>query len=227
MDLTEARAVVLQFARNAQDDTDAYDDDEVDRAIQFVGNHFVRETGILRSVSSIALAAGDGAVDLSDLVGFRPERFLSAYLDGVRASQLRAVAWEEVNGVTDAGRPLVIAFEDWTTAAVRPVPDQAYTLKLRWAEPFTVWTAGDESPDDVELNLPDDVLAEILPYGPPAVLQHNEEENRYASEDWKRYLLLVERMKGVGELAARTSRRASAWGAGASAPSGGWPPGVY
>lgn len=216
MTLTTARAWVVQFARNAAGAAEVYSAAQVDRAIQMVGNHFLRHTQILKTLSTVALAADSAEVSLAGLTGFRPDRLLRAYLVG-EAEPLEIVDYEEVHRAaaesSATGTPLRLAFADWSTGRVSPTPDAIYSLQLLWLTPFTTWTPGTESPDDVTLNLPDEILAEILPYGPPAVLQHNEEEQRYASASWRKYLEIADSMIGLGTIMGQTGQRTSPWGA--------------
>jgi hypothetical protein len=222
MTLGDARTLVRFFARNADDPTQ-YPDAMVDRAIQFVGNHFVRATRCLVQVSTASIASGVAAVDLSGISGFRPDRLVAAYASGV-AERLDQVDWETLWRrqvcTSTPGKPRRMAFADWTTMNVDPLPDQDYTLYLRWTPLFTAWAAGGGSGDTV-LNLPDDWLAEIMVLGPPAILQHNEPEHAFASASWKKYQELVQSLADAGELAVRsTERDGGDRGLGGGAP---WP----
>jgi hypothetical protein len=167
-------------------------------------------------------------------------------------------------------QPVAIAFRDWNTstatAATYPIPDQTYTLNLRWSDFLTQWNAGSPlvlstigggavtgvevtdglindgltkylsapaiviqggggtgatatstidgngalasitvtaggtgyttTPDvlvngvvstDLTLNLPDDLFRNVLLYGAPAFLQHNDPEHAYATESGQKF----------------------------------------
>lgn len=60
---------------------------------------------------------------------------------------------------------------------------------------------------DPTLDVPDDWLAEILPHGPPAMLQHNEVEHAYASAGWQEYLRIERGLAGQGLLGATRAER--------------------
>jgi hypothetical protein len=92
---------------------------------------------------------------------------------------------------------------------VWPLPGGAYSFYLRWTQPLTSFTPGTATPTSVTLNIADALLEQILPYGPPALLQHNEPEHAYASESWKKYLEVEARLRGSGRL-GQTGLRARA-----------------
>jgi hypothetical protein len=94
------------------------------------------------------------------------------------------------------GQPQAIGFQSWTTAALYPIPDDAYTLKVRWFDFFTTWTAGDSGADDLTLNLPDDLLRQVLLYGAPAFLQHNDPEHAYATVSGRKFSEFIDRLVG-------------------------------
>lgn len=56
------------------------------------------------------------------------------------------------------------------------------------------------APAGVTLNIPDDVLSEILTCGAPAQLQKNQPEHKYAADAWATYLALESSYIGAGGL---------------------------
>jgi hypothetical protein len=210
MTLAEARAIVLLAARDAVGDPAPYTPAEVDNAIKHVGNHFARTTRALRQVATVNLAAGDGAINAGGWAGFRPEMLLGAEVDGVE-TPIELTTWDRLRRLRISspakGAPTRLAFDTWTSGGVHPIPNQPYTLKVRWWAPFTAWTSGTESPDDVILNIPADWLTEILPLGPPAILQHNELTHAYATESYQKYLALAKTFVGAGGSGAKSLTR--------------------
>lgn len=200
MKLDHARAFVRQFARNAGESV--YTPDKIDRAIQFVCSRFCRVTRCLPRVDAIVLTSGSPVVSLAGLPStFGTRRLLSAYLTAVD-EPLTVVDYEGLlrkrNQNPTGGAPTLLAWRDASSATLYPTPDLAYTLELRWWQPFTVFVPG--CAGNIDLNLPDDVLAEILPLGPPAILQETEPEHAYGTKSWANYLAVEQSMKGAGSL---------------------------
>lgn len=221
MTLTDARAMVRQFARNAGS-SDMYSDTEVDRAIQTVGYRFCRVTRCIQSsyLADEGLAEGiyGASFTLASTLGaaFRPEHTLAVLiseggdLQDSEFRRLEIVSYEELMAMhasVDEATPTHCAWESVSsTAAVLrlwPISDGDYDLTVRFWVPFTTFTAGTASPSGVTLNIIDAHLAEILPYGPPAILQHTEPEHAYASQSWQKYLEFERSMMGAGSLGAR------------------------
>lgn len=210
MTLTTARAWVRQFARNAGSSA-MYSNEMIDRALQSVGNRFCRVTRCLPRLDGLELTADAADVPISDLAGtFRPEHLIRAYLEGYSGA-LELVDFNDLADLqadeASSAQPTKLAFSSPREARVYPTPDVDYTLQVRWWQPFTIWTAGTAAPDDVTLNIPEEILTEILPYGPTSILQHNEPEMKYAAQSWQKYLEVETRMKGSGSLAARLVSR--------------------
>lgn len=208
MTLTTARGWVRQFARNAGSST-MYPNDMIDRAIQAVGEDFLRETKAVVQVDSVAVTLATASVDVSGLaVGFAPERLIAAYLSG-QAGALDLIGFDALTELQvetpTTGAPSALAFEDSSTVSVWPTPDAAYTLRLRWWVPFTTWTPGVDTAtaDTIHLNIRPDHLLKILPDGAPAMLQHNEKEMGYATASWARYVAERQKLRGAGSLGAK------------------------
>jgi len=213
VNLSTARTWVRQYARNAGDSS-MYSDADIDRAIATVGNRFVRETRCLKTTDSLALTTSSSALP-SLPTGFRAERSIRAWvlLAGVAKGTLQFPLHSDLVEAqirrARTGLPMFIAFDSWTTGEVYPTPDQDYTVKLQWQQFFTTLAPDGSTDGATTLNLPDDWLAEILPYGPTAVLQHNEKEMKYAAETWQKYLDFELRMKDAGNLGAKESIHAT------------------
>lgn len=211
MTLTEARALVRQFSRNGLDST-MFSDADVDRAIMVVGARFCRTTRCIHIVEELTLEQGESEVDVSTLPdNFRPEQVRKAFVEDVE-EPLQLVTWETLyrNLVEDdsEGTPTMLAWEDDETPHVWPVPDEdAETLLLHRWQPFTQFTAGHASPDNVTLDIPDDDLIEILTFGVPATLNHTSPEHGYASASWARYLDYERKRLGGGNMGARVLTR--------------------
>lgn len=215
MSLTEARAWVRQFARSAGDST-AYDDDDIDRAIQHVGERFCRVTMCLPRADTITLTPDDAEVDLTSLDDtFAPERLTEVWSAGI-AEPLTQIGYAELHrrGVEDdeSGEPTALAFLDLTTAGVHPTPDDAYVLTLRWWQAFSDWVPGvsEGTADALYLNIRKDLLRQILTDGPVSVLQRNYPEHAAGAESrWQAYLETESRLMGAGNLGERVLTRQS------------------
>lgn len=76
----------------------------------------------------------------------------------------------------------------------------------------TYWTligAGTASaPASITLSLPEAWLSQILPWGPPAILQATEPEHAFANASWQKYLEVEKSFMGAGDLAVRSTPRA-------------------
>lgn len=238
MIISEAREFLKQFARSGLDAT-MYKDENLDRALQVLGNDFIWRTLWPRVTGDIAITADTAAIGsftatAGTLTGFRPQRLLRAYfVSGMVAGDDRdpwlgtpdftdLFAQAQRNAATDV--PTDIAFETETAALLYPTPDVNYTLRLLWVKPLITWTPGTapDSPGDV-LNLPDDLLQQAILYGATSFLQHNEPQNQYASESRAKYLEFVEqvnsRMSGIAGGRASARRQPGA----RDAAGGGWP----
>jgi hypothetical protein len=205
--LTEARAMVRDYTRNGTD-TSAYSDSSVDRAIASIGQRFCRKTQYLRLSTDIVSA--DGVVEGMP-VTFDPANLISVVCAGV-ASPLTVVPWDELRERSIrrplTGTPRAIAFRDRTYASLYPTPADATTITMRYAGPFVTWTPGTASPNDVVLNLPNEILLEILPFGPPSLLMKAEPENAgLAARAWENYLEIERGYAGSGHLGQTEASR--------------------
>lgn len=209
MKLDHARLWVRQYSRNAGESTTKPDD--IDRAIQSVCNRFCRMTRCLPTVTAVAIASGAATVSLTALAAtrFTTQKLISAYLTTGIGQAMAVSTYEAVtrNLAQDptAAEPRLLAWRDATTAKIYPTPNAAYTLEVRWWQPFTAWIPG--AAGSIDLNLPDELLAEILPYGPPAVLQHNLPEYKYAVQSWQKYLEFEKSLMAAGTTGAQVADR--------------------
>lgn len=207
MTIAEARSWVQDYSRNAGD-TSEYSASRIDRAIQFVGSRFVRKTRCTRTTSTAALTSGSSAVSTTAISLFRPEYALRAWIAAQGELELtdHGELLERQIACDESGLPSLLAFTSTTAGEAYPTPDAAYTLSITWVEPFVTWTVGTGTPT---FNLPDEWLKEILTYGVPAAMQHNEVEHLYASESWKKYLEFEKECTGFGGFGAKVLRRQS------------------
>lgn len=210
MKLDHARLTVRQFARNAGESTTKAD--AIDRSIQTVCQRFCRITKCLPTVSTLAVTAGNATLDLTPLAGtrFLTPRLISAYLTTGIGDPLVVSTYEAVTRSLarnpSAAEPALLAWRDAASAKLYPTPAANYTLELRWWQPFTSWVPG--AAGSIDLNLPDEILEEILPYGPPSVLQKNQPEYaKCCTESWATYLAFERSMLAVGTTGAQVADR--------------------
>lgn len=224
MIISEARTWVRQFAREANDSS-VYGDDQIDRAIQGVGNDFLMRTD-WKTTNTLTLTAGSAALPAFP-TGFLPERLERAYISGLTAPvpasanglppTLTVVNYEWLYGqmllISNPlpGFPQFVAFNTQTTGIVGPVPDSPYSVLFSSKPTFTTWTPGTEDGPTLagSLLLPDDYMQSILTYGATSFLQHTSEKHKYAGTSWAKYLEFVERKKagGAGTLGAQVTYR--------------------
>lgn len=147
----------------------------LDHHIQTVLNHFIRKTNCTKLVEDFTMESAQWEFDTSlELPGFRAELLLDLWIDGERPLQLvddSLVRQKRYDNPTSTDAPVFIGFTAPTEFICWPLTDDEYTLKLRRREPLTYWSPGDANADAVELNIPNDLLAEIIPTGIVASLQ--------------------------------------------------------
>lgn len=147
----------------------------LDHHIQTVLNHFIRKTNCTRLVEDFAMESGQWEFDLSlELPSFRADLLLDVWIDGERPLQLvddGFVRQKRFDSPNSEDAPVFIGFTSLTEFICWPATDDEYTLKLRRREPLISWSPGDTNADALEINLPDDVLAEVIPTGIVASLQ--------------------------------------------------------
>lgn len=148
------------------------------RALRASGNHFLRETGMSRIVSTVTAAADTDLLDIGESVaGFLPGHLYARIFISSPAAdkfkRLQVVPFDNIAAAHErgsaSGRPELIAFLSPTVAYLYPTPDQEYTLSLPWWQPLTRWTIGTEN-DPTELNVPDQYVDAWLWWGARAYL---------------------------------------------------------
>jgi hypothetical protein len=147
MNLTTARSYIAQWLRG--ESGVAFNAAEYDRALLTQGDDFIRRARFGVQVSNLTISDSTEALPAFP-TGFRPDRFLSAWLidaSSVPVRQLSLISQLELrerqyqHGISDS-IPEYLAFLTNTTGELYPVPDQAYTLKLEWLPFFDSWTEG-------------------------------------------------------------------------------------
>lgn len=209
-----ARSMVRNQSRNGGDST-MYTDERIDQVIQLLSLAISHDLKLPKIISNISFVASTMSVDISSLVasGFEPHHALSAYITTTTTAKsvLQIVAAEDVYAMnnldSNEGPPQYIAFETPSSCICYPVPDQAYTGKLRWFSQFDLWTPGDAGASSNTIDLPNEVLFPMLNVGCPAALQFNEPEHGYAIRQQEWYQVLKRDMSGIGYLGARVSFR--------------------
>lgn len=206
MTIAEARLYVTQFARNA----DEYTATELDRAILAIGKDFVNRTRCTRQLSTVALILNQRDFVTADLpTDFRPDRLIRAYI-GTKpeldvADYSEVMALHNLGAIT--GLPAKIGFDSFSSGSVYPTCDAAYSLKLNWSPPFTVYTPGTAT-TSTQLNIPDDLIIPVMMYGAVSRLQHFMPEHQsFIATAREEYEMHVRRTKGA--LATQGAQTAS------------------
>lgn len=190
MILTEARETVRDGVLHISQNT--FEDAKIDRAIRFPGNDFVNHTKCTRATADVAITSSTPALDITATSGM--SAFHPGQLINCRIGTRRPLDVVDFNYMlhlhenhTASGRPTHIAFNGPGDALLYPTPDANYTLKVTWDEPFTVWTPGDNDPDNITLNIPDRYIDAVLWFGASAALVYGEAGSLYASTGWAHY----------------------------------------
>ena len=94
-----------------------------------------------------------------------------------------------------------LAFEHETTGLIRPVPDKAYKLFLVAADRLVTWTIGSTAGGvtSTTINLPDDILEQIVPVGVPAYLQAHDPAAAFGTPALLRYEQLLAEIAGESD----------------------------
>jgi hypothetical protein len=155
MILATARRWVRRSARSAGDSS-VYTDEDVDMALQFVGQDFCRVTQALTSVFQASLNPDDGQIDIDDTTyNLMPEHLRSVFLSD-QQEPLNVIDYASLNKLRvlnpDNGVPTDCAFLDNLTSAVSgnptlylyPINDLLRTLFAQFWVPFTTWLPGSQ-----------------------------------------------------------------------------------
>lgn len=209
MTIAEARSIVQQFARNADD----YSATEFDRAILATGNDFVNRTDCTRDLGTVSTVANQQALDTGWPSLFRSYRLRRIWYGSQRIIQITDAPTVLSMGEEGAvkGIPRYIGFlvsnDSSNQAVLNPTPDAVYALDFIWVPPFTVYTPGTATTSTV-LNIPNDMIHDVMMYGAVARLQATmPEHQKFVRECRQLYDEHVMRCKGIVSLAGRVSPR--------------------
>lgn len=230
MNLSDARLWVRQFARNA-DDSSMYSNADIDRCIQTVGNRFCRNTKALIAQSTVALSIGDTLAffQVSDpvsggIITLMPEQLLDMVFSANGKSAKVISAAERLRMSVRSRAPddgVYVSFRDTADEATSsgctvdfwPAATVSQNIIALFWTPFLAWVPGvdDATAQTYTLNLPDSWLTQILPLGPPALLQMHEPQNKAVAQGkWEEYQALEKSFMGAGSLGVRVAHRTMA-----------------
>jgi hypothetical protein len=185
----------------------------IDRSIQMAGDEFCRRTRAVVRTDSVAITAASTSFPLTAPIaaGFRPLRVLDAWVQS-EETPLILTDYEDVNRLhaTYPGRsgvPTHLGFLDESgNGYLFPTPSEAATAKLRYALPFTTWTAG--SGDDTSLNIPTDLIIPVLKYGAAAnALGANKETRELSGHLRGLFEQYIAETRGLGGLGVKEIQR--------------------
>lgn len=192
--MTEVRRGALHVS-DVDDETGAYDNNQVQRAIRAIGHDLVIHTRCTLTTTDVSLSSGSHIVNLrntSGLDNFEGTHFITADISGYRVERAPLSAIKrKYEGVTPTGRPKWIAFETPTRAWLYFEPNEAMTLSVAHTPPFTSFTIDTDSPEDVTFNVSDEImLSGVLRYGAAALLVYGDPQSLYTTEAGGRYINL-------------------------------------
>lgn len=131
----------------------------LDRAIRWAGNRWMRETKSVRSIATKATVAATETIDPSTMTDFLPGCLLSAPYIASLNRKLWVVDLSTIinkrNLSSSSGVPEMIAFASSSVAHLYPTPDAIYTLSFHYWLPLTTFTIGADNPSAITLNIPD------------------------------------------------------------------------
>jgi hypothetical protein len=199
MTQTEAIALARECGRSLGGASIA--DAIVLRAIQAIGDVFVRIARVPVTTSDVTVTAATAAVSLTGLTGFRPEFLLRCWIgDGDDLDRVDHSAMRERRR-TDAetGTPDSIAFLTWTGAEVYPTPTANATLKVQWVPPFTISAES--------CNVPDDLLRNAIRHGAPVALQMTDPDQLWTDKKGAEFRAWCETCRSAGTMGANVCIR--------------------
>lgn len=225
MTITEARALLLAFAAN-KGETSIYGEVAQDHAIMAIGEDVITFSDCTLRTDSVTLTSGSDALPALP-TNFLPNRLRRAYLTGsnvvISAADdtpaLQPVDYMQILKMrimeAEEGQPTEIGFDSLTGGYVYPKPDENYTLKLQWLEPFTTWTAGtaDGTTLATVLNVKDQLLRQAIMTGGVYMLHKNMPNSKYARESFAAYQRFLASVKdqGHGSLGGRVTYSRPRW----------------
>jgi hypothetical protein len=218
MILSDARDWLRRCVRDGTDDTLETPAD-VDRAIQQAGNYFCRQTRYVKKTMDVAITEGSTAflTTLPIAAGFLPERILDVWITGeetpVHLIDYPTLAKTAARDAT-AGVPTALAFLDTTSNGLLwREPDDDYTARLRFWQPFGVvvagalslWTPGTATSGTLlgTLNIPDDIIEPVITLGAAGILKLPTKE--FKRNLWDEFKVYCGEMRGAGGLGARVT----------------------
>lgn len=199
--LTEAREIVRDSVLNVM--PGSYSDAKIDRAIQFAGRLFMRETRCVVARANVTLDAGERYADVQDQIpDFNVWMWARAQITVddriyrvLRADYGAIQRFYESNG-NQTGRPRQVGFMSETRIIMYPEPEIEYTMEVQYFEPLTSWTPG-ASGASVTLNIPADFVRDVLWFGAGTALLYGEQyQNLYAQKGWNYFMQLVKDTAG-------------------------------
>jgi hypothetical protein len=199
--LTEAREIVLNSVLHVPNGS--YSNEKIDRAIQFAGRLFMRETLCVQKQASITLAADEREVDVqAQAPDFNYWMFSRCHIaDGVYLKNMKRGDYARIQRAYEnseqTGRPHTIGFNTNSSGLLFPKPTEEYTMILQYAEPFVDWTPG-ASGSSVTINIPADFVRDVLWFGAGTSLIFGENyQNFYPTKGWGYFMQLVKDVKGM------------------------------
>ena len=172
--LTEARAIVLDACLRVANDDTLWNNQSIDHAIQMVLGYANERAGLLTTTDTKATTGSQATVDLSTISGFHKALLVYARIgyDSLPEADFDTVR-QKLDASTAEGQPQLLAFETNTTAYLSPVPDEAYTITLKWRSDIANFTAGTGSPSAVSFGVPARIIRPLLYFGAAPALQFN------------------------------------------------------
>lgn len=211
MTVETARAIVTAMVRDGSGESVVH----LDYAIQLAGDHFCRTTRSVIRTDSVTITDASTSFPLTSPIasGFRPERIIDAWLT-TEPNPLTIVDYHDLQvlAADDAGTgiPTRLAFLDNTSNGLLwKTPGAAYTARLRYWLPFTVWTPGATDGETLAtvLNIPTDIIRPVLTLGAASVLKGPSPEAAFATESWRKFEEYEMQQMGGGNLGSRVTFR--------------------
>jgi hypothetical protein len=212
MTLTEARAYLARLTRSGADDG-RYTATDYDLALADVGHKFCRDTRIVRAAATCTVADGDGTVTgFGSITGFRPERLISARVrdtdaeDDLIITSARTIANKTAEDATE-GIPTHLGFSTHVLAEVWPVPDAAYTIDVYTWTPFVSFTPGTATPGSVTINIPDDLVYDVLRFAADYAMRTQITDRQMFFAAQGAFAQFIRETKGRGSVAGQLAIR--------------------
>lgn len=200
--LTQAREIVRNSVLHVPNGS--YSDSQIDNAILFVGKMWMRDTKCVQKIGQVAITDGNREIDIqASLPDFNYWMFSRCqivddnnYIKTVARDDYSKVANAYCNS-TQSGRPRAMGIKTNSTALLYPTPDDDYTLHIIYAEPFVQFTAGTLSPDVITINIPGDLVRDVLWFGAGTALVFGENyQNMYPTRGWAYFMELKKKVEG-------------------------------